>query len=191
MFQRLHGPLSAEEYLRTEIESEFRREYVGGYWYGLHGESYEEDGTSTAHNVITTNVMMKVFDLCDRRELRLGSSQFKLHIPERPSFFYPDLAVYPRQNMQEWYGVAPLFLLEVIEPRSRFVDRCVKYHAYTALPTLQAYLIVEQTERWVYAYQREGDGWNLTEYVGQGDIPLPCLGTSLPLNEIYEDVLDT
>lgn len=190
MHPLLRGPLSAEEYLRTEIESGFRREYVGGFWYGLHGESDEEDGTSAAHNVITTNVMMKVFDLCDRRELWLGSSQFKLHIPERPSFFYPDLAVYPRQNVQEWYGVAPLFLLEVIEPRSKLVDRCVKYYAYTALPTLQTYLIVEQTERQVYAYQREGAGWNLTEYVGQGDIPLPGLGIPLSLDEIYEDVLD-
>ncbi|GBF03932.1 hypothetical protein DAERI_010104 [Deinococcus aerius] len=137
MHPLLHGPLSLEDYLRTEIESEFRREYVGGYWYGLHGESHEEDGTSAAHNLITTNVMMKLFNLCDRPELWLASSQFKLHIPERPSFFCPDLAVYPTPNVQEWYGVAPLFLLEVIEPRTEFVDRCVKYHAYTALPSLR------------------------------------------------------
>ncbi|MEF2279116.1 Uma2 family endonuclease [Deinococcus sp. YIM 134068] len=181
--------MSVEEYLRTEIESEFRREYVGGFWYGLHGESGEEDGTSAAHCGVTTNVMMKLFDACDRRELWLGSSQFKLHIPERPSFFYPDLAVYRTENVQEWYGTDPLFLLEVIEPRTELVDRCVKYHAYAALPSLQTYLIAEQRERRVYVYQRDGGRWGMTEYAGDGLIPLPCLGAELSLDEMYDGVL--
>lgn len=185
----LHGPLGPEEFLRSEIESEFRREYVGGFWYGLHGESGEEDGTSAAHCDIAANVMMKLFDVCDRRELWLASSQFKLHIPERPSFFYPDLAVYREPNVQEWFGTAPLFLLEVIEPRSEFVDRCVKYHAYTALPSLRTYLIARQDERRVYAYSRQGERWELTEHVVKGEIPLPCLGLTLSLDDIYDGVL--
>lgn len=133
--------------------------------------------------------MMRIFDLCERRELWLGSSQFKLHIPERPSFFYPDLVVYRRADVQEWYGVAPLFLLEVIEPRTEFVDRCAKYHAYTALPSLQTYLIAEQRERRVYAYGREGNGWGLVEHGGQGEIPLSALNAVLPLDDIYDGVL--
>ncbi len=103
----LHGPLRPEDDLRTEVESEFRREHVGGYGYGLHGESHEEDGTSVAQSRIITFVVMRLCDLCDYRERWLGSSQFKLHIPECPSFFYPDLAVYPTPNVQEWYDVPP------------------------------------------------------------------------------------
>ncbi|WP_019588255.1 hypothetical protein [Deinococcus apachensis] len=76
----------------------------------------------------------------------------------------------------------------MIEPRSSFVDRCVKYHASTALPSLQTYLIAEQHERHVSLCGREGGEWVLTGYEGQGVIPLPRLNTSISLDEIYAGV---
>lgn len=188
MLPTLHGPLPLADYLPSEIASEFWREYVAGYWYGLHGESYEQDGTSMDHNAIMLNAMTTLFPACDRKAYGLMSSQYKLHIPERQSFFYPDLAVYRRENLEEWYGTQPLFLLEIIEPRSEFVDRCLKFHAYTAIPTLQVYLIAEQDRRHVTVFQREQDGWVMAELKGEGVVKLPFLNTELTLDEVYDGI---
>jgi Uma2 family endonuclease len=80
-------------------------------------------------------------------------------------------------------------LVEVLSRGTAHTDRNAKYGVYTSLPSLQTYLIVDQYERRVYAYGREGERWNLTEYEGQGEIPLPCLNMNLALDEIYDGVL--
>lgn len=185
----LHGPISKAEYLRSEHESEFRREYVGGFWYGLHGESGEEDGTSRAHAEIAGNVLFLLHGLSRSLGYDIFISQFKLHLPASNCFFYPDVAVYSTDPAEEYYGTEPCFLAEIISERSREIDHLVKYPAYTSIPSLQTYLIAEQTERRVYAYSREGKEWVLTEYVGHGEIPLPCLSTVITLDEIYDGVL--
>ena len=60
----------------------------------------------------------------------------------------------------------------------------------TCIPTLQTYLIVEQDERRVYVYQESLDGsWAMQELIGQGEMPLPCPGRTLTLDEIYDGVL--
>ena len=61
--------------------------------------------------------------------------------------------------------------------------------AYTALPSVQTYLIVEQNKRKVSVYQRRGGGWTSEELSGQGTITLPCLAHRLTLDEIYAGVL--
>ncbi|WP_407572863.1 hypothetical protein [Deinococcus altitudinis] len=43
-------PMSVQTYLETEDCSPFRREYVGGFVYPLHGDTADTAGTTTAHN---------------------------------------------------------------------------------------------------------------------------------------------
>lgn len=93
----------------------------------------------------------------------------------------------PRDQYAE---TAPCLLVEVLSRGTANIDRHAKYAAYTALSSLHTYLIAEQTERRVYAYQRQGESWKLTEYVGEGVIPLPCLGMELTLDEIYAGVVE-
>lgn len=185
----LHGPISKAHYLQSEHESEFRREYVGGFWYGLHGESGQEDGTNMAHAKIAGNVLFPLLGLGHSLGYDVFTSQFKLHLPASNCFFYPDVAVYATDSAEEYYGTEPCLLVEIISERSRDIDRSTKYLAYTTIPTLQTYLIAEQTERRVYAYSREAGEWILTEYVGQGVIPLSCLNAQITLDEIYDGVI--
>ena len=49
---------------------------------------------------------------------------------------------------------------------------------------------MEQDERRVYVYQESLDGsWAMQELIGQGEMPLPCPGRTLTLDEIYDGVL--
>ena len=58
--------------------------------------------------------------------------------------------------------------------------------AYQSLPSLQAYLLVEQEARRVELYRRATD-WRV-EYHDAGEIWLDCLELALPLAEVYADV---
>jgi Uma2 family endonuclease len=182
-------PMSVEEYLRTEEASPVKREYVGGFVYPLHGATRAQAGASQKHTRIVRNIMASLEAAALRLDCRLHSSDMKLRIEGSRSFYYPDvMAVCGQPIPHDYYETAPCLLNEVISPRTAQVDRQTKYAAYTALPSLHTYLIVEQAERRVYAYQRHGNGWRLEELASSGSVHLPCLEHTLTLDDIYADL---
>ncbi len=57
------------------------------------------------------------------------------------------------------------------------------------MPTLRAYLLVEQHRKRVTHHWRDAAGrWQSTDLSGSGVISLPCPETELTLDQIYEDV---
>ncbi|GAA5511641.1 hypothetical protein Dcar01_00353 [Deinococcus carri] len=77
-----------------------------------------------------------------------------------------------------------------ISPSTGDTDRNDKLWAYTSLPSLQTYLLVDATRRFVRIVQRTADGWEEVELAGEGTISIPCLNTLLTLDEVYAGVLD-
>ena len=182
-------PMSVEEYLRTEEASPVKREYVGGFVYPLHGATRAEAGASQNHTRIVRNIMAKLDAPARRLDCRLHSSDMKLRMEGTGSFYYPDVMVVCGQPIvDDYYETAPCLLIEVLSPRTALNDRQGKYAAYTALPSLHTYLIVEQAERRVYAYQRHGGEWRLEELASSGSVNLPCLNHTLTLDDIYADL---
>ena len=57
-------PMSVPEYLRSEELSAFRREYVGGFAYPLHGNTADTAGTTAAHNLIGGNIAAALHGSC-------------------------------------------------------------------------------------------------------------------------------
>ncbi len=184
-------PMSVEEYLRTEEVSPFKREYVGGFVYALHGSTPDTAGTTAAHNLIGLNIVAALHDLARQRGHSLYAFDLRLYVASSECFSYPDVMLTLPEaapDLSATYATDPCLLVEIISDNSVERDRQAKYAAYTALPSLQTYLIVEQAERRVYAYQREGKTWKLEELASSGSLDLPCLGRSLTLDEIYADV---
>lgn len=121
---------------------------------------------------------------------RLCQSDLKLATQDTSAFFYPDVMLVCDQGSgTEYAETAPCLLVEVLSASTASTDRVGKYGMYTALPSLQTYLIVEQAERRVYAYTRQGEKWVLEELIGTGAVETPCLGRALSLDEIYAGVL--
>ena len=184
--------MSVEEYLRTEETSPVKREYVGGFVYPLHGATRAQAGTSKNHMRISLNIVKAVDDAAIQAGCRTHMADIKLQLGFRDTFYYPDVMVAcGPDNGEAYFETEPCLLVEVISKGTASTDRRAKYHAYTALPSLQTYLIVEQDERRVYVYQRSSEKWELSELVGSGNISLPCLNISLSLDEIYFGVLDS
>jgi Uma2 family endonuclease len=178
--------MSVEEYLRTEASSPYKREYVGGFVYPLHAQA----GASRAHALISMNVAASLYSAARQAGCRLYQSDMKLSIEGSNTFFYPDVMLVCDQNSGNNHSeTSPCLLVEVLSGSTASHDRVGKYGMYTAIPSLQAYLIVEQAERRVYAYTRGEGGWTLQELAGQGSVHLSCLGQTLTLDEIYVGVL--
>ncbi|MBD0368566.1 MAG: Uma2 family endonuclease, partial [Flavisolibacter sp.] len=78
--------------------------------------------------------------------------------------------------------------VEVLSPSTHIMDTVDKYIAYTTIPSLKYYLIVEPETVYVTLYSKNGDGkWEAMSYVRKTDvIPLPLLEISLPLSEVYK-----
>jgi Uma2 family endonuclease len=185
-FQRM----SVAEYLRSEPESPVKREYVDGFVYPLHAQA----GASKAHSRICANITEVLNPATRQMGCRLYQSNMKLRLNGSTTFFYPDVLVAcGPDNPADDFETEPRLLVEVLSPSTAANDRLGKFNVYTALPSLQTYLMVEHAERHIYAYEhayeRRGDAWALTELKGEGEIALPCLGRSLSLDEIYRAVL--
>ena len=177
--------MSVDEYLRTEEASPLKREYVNGFVYPLHGQA----GTTDAHATISGNIFTALRSLARKRGCFAYASDMRVTSADRRTYYYPDVLVTcePREDDAK-FKAAPCILVEVLSKSTAHTDHNAKYHAYTALPSLQVYLLVEQDERRVYAYVRGSAGWELREYSGNDSVPLGCLDAALSLGDVYEDV---
>lgn len=186
--------MSVEEYLRTEEDSPVKREYVGGFAYPMDQDDAPalraEAGASHAHVTITGNIFAALHGPARACGCRASASDLRLGIEGRLLFFYPDVMVACGPRPGSDVETRPSLLVEVLSRGTARTDRHAKYEAYTSLPTLQTYLIVDQYTRHVYAYTRQGDRWVLTEHDGQGSIELPFLDVTLSLDDIYDGVLE-
>lgn len=179
--------MSVEDYLRSEEKSPYKREYVGGFVYPLHAQA----GASRPHVLISGNIFGVLYTDAIRAGCRLYQNDMKLRVEDTASFFYPDvMLVCDKDSGTNDAETSPCLLVEVLSSSTASHDRFGKYGIYTAIPSLQTYLIVEQNERRVYAYGRQPDGWNLRELSGSGEIGVPCLGRTLTLDEIYLGVVE-
>lgn len=177
--------MSVEDYLHSEETSPVKREYVNGFVYPLHAQA----GTTDAHDVITGNIFAFLHGAARRAGCTAYTSDMRVTTADRHSYYYPDVTVTcePR-DPQARFKVAPCLLVEVLSKSTAHNDHNGKYHAYTALPSLQTYLIVEQAEARIYAYQRVSGGWVMTPYGPGESVPLPCIGAELTLATAYEGV---
>lgn len=174
--------MTVDEYLAFEEASPERHEFVAGITYVM-------SGASGRHNLISSNILTALRTPARRRGCRVYMEGVKLRVAS-DRIYYPDVMVVCRELAGDEIVLEnPSLVVEVTSPSTRTTDRREKLASYRAIPSLVAYAIVEQRRRMVTVYSRaRGGDWQGVEHVGSGDIPLEFLGTTLTLDEIYEDV---
>jgi Uma2 family endonuclease len=177
-----HRTLTVEEYLDLERESSVRHEYVAGSMYAL-------AGASKRHNLIAGNIFRTLGSAAAGGPCRVYMSDVKLRASE-DVFYYPDVMVACGPDEGDpFVEDAPCLLIEVASPSTATTDRREKLVAYKRIPTLEAYVIVEQDRRHVQRFWRDPEGvWWDAELVDEGQVPMACLGASMSLDEIYAGV---
>lgn len=178
----LDGVITAEDYLAREEVSPVRHEFANGVLYAMVG------GTER-HHLIAGNLFFAL-----RSRLPAGCRPFmadvKLRILSNRSeyFYYPDCMVCcgPSDQSQVWRD-NPLVLGEVLSPSTERIDRQEKFSAYTQVPTLREFLLIEQSMQRVELFQRD-NGWQ-REVLGVGDrLRLASIDFEIGLDALYQDV---
>lgn len=185
--------ISEEDYLRTEELSPFKREYVDGFVYALHGEDAPnaQAGATSRHGLICMNIGSALHKVALRQGCRLYQSDMRVRIPQLgfTRYYYPDLVLTCTPvDDDATFVSSPCLVVEVLSPSTRDLDRREKLLAYTALSSVQGYLLVDTATRAARLYVRNGEGWD-DEYVEEeGELSLPCLNISLSLSDVYEGI---
>lgn len=86
---------------------------------------------------------------------------------------------------------APTVLVEVLSNGSVGRDRVEKWRVYQKLASLRHYVLIERDKAVIEVFDRAGEAWFKERMIEGLDavLDLSALGVSIPLAEIYRDVL--
>jgi Uma2 family endonuclease len=178
---------SLEAYLQLEKDSESKWEYYDGAIQAMAG------GTSR-HAELAMNLGVSIHNGLRGagKNCRTYSSDAKISVIRANTRLYPDITVVcgkPEFDSDELRAlVNPALIAEVMSESSEVYDRGAKWNAYRQVPSLKTYILINQNIQRAEVFNREaGDEWSYKVYEDiQNDvIPIPCLGISLSLGDIY------
>ena len=177
--------MTVAEYLVWEEGQELRHEYIDGV-------IIEMTGGTLKHTRIKFNIGGMLFTLLELSRFIVCNSDMRVRVsPTR--YVYPDFSVVSGQarleDEKELTLLNPVFVVEVTSPSSETRDRVDKLGYYLEVPSIQAYLIVEQDRPRAHLHTRAEDRWMLQIYDSADDvIPLPVLDCELPLAQVYRGI---
>jgi Uma2 family endonuclease len=177
--------VSPEVYLKEELRSPFKREYLGGLVYARPEER-------NRHNIIGSNTL-GAFDglLRDKRCQPFNSdTKIRIRLPNQIRFYYPDVSVVCRPNSDfDSFQDDPAVVVEVLSKSTRRIDEGEKKDAYLTIPSLCLYVLVDQESPSVVVYRRTLQGFVREVYEGmETKILMSEIEVELPLAEIYRGV---
>ena len=177
-----HELMTVEKFLDAEPSYAEKHEYLGGMVYAM-------AGASTAHNIISTNLTVALGSrLRGRRCQNFGPDlKLRLRLSGSTYFYYPDaMIVCGQAGVGPSWCERPSVLFEIISESTRDHDEREKRMAYLTVPSLDAYVRIEQDRREVVIDRRAPEGW-LREVIGtDGVIRLPTVEVEFPVSELYE-----
>jgi len=149
-------------------------------------------GGSMAHAKIVRNLLLLLHGQCDQQKLNV-IADFGVDLgPD--TLRYPDVLVVPAGVPRKSLTVTdPVFIAEVISPSSATVDLGDKATEYLRLPSLFAYLVLDQDEPKAWLWMREPEGFSPGPAVIAGQdavMRIGSLGVELGLSEIYAGIED-
>lgn len=177
--------VSVQEYLDGESSSPVKHEYLGGVVYAM-------AGGRNVHNLVATNAVGALVARLRGKPCRAFNSDTKvrLRLPGQVRFYYPDLSVVCRPNApSDTFQDEPALVFEVLSRATRRIDEGEKRDAYLALPSVSAYALLEVESPLVVVFRRTEQGFVREVFEGlDAAVPLPEIGTDLPLREVYDGV---
>ncbi len=179
-------PLSADEYLILEAQSQTKHEY-------LNGEVYSMAGASDTHVTIALNVATLLRSHLRGSGCRVYITDMKVRLDDRNCFFYPDVMVTcdPRDRDMPTYKRFPKLIVEVLSDSTEAFDRGDKFDHYQSLATLEEYVLINTRHQRVECFRRTGDRcWALQTYTPDTQtVDLPSVGLTVAIADLYEDVV--
>jgi Uma2 family endonuclease len=174
--------MTVEDLDALERDTDIRHELVDGIAYAMVGASADH-GAIVAGAVIALGSRL-------RRPCQVFSESVRLRrlTDIRDDYFYPDVMVAcDPTDRASHHREHPVVLVEVLSPSTANVDRGRKREIYTAIPSLEHYLIVAQTHMAIEQCDRSND-WQPTHLGADDTLDLPALSLTIPVRDFYVQV---
>jgi Uma2 family endonuclease len=176
----LHTPMTLAEFLLWEERQELRYEFDG---FG----PVAVTGGTIAHDQI-------IFDLRTALAARLAGTPCRALGPNVKIIAdgrarYPDAVVVCKPvSPNDTIAADPVVVFEVLSEGSSQTDLIDKNREYRATPSIQRYVVLQQTRKAAIVFVRCEDGW-LSEILSgdEASLDMPEIGIALPLREVYEN----
>lgn len=187
--QRYAGPYTIADWVAFEDTQDRKQQLRNGEFVEMAGASYD-------HNAITGDLYVELaIALRGTGCEALGSDQ-RVHIDNRNGY-YPDIVVVCGEPQIDFAEAIrnPFLIVEVLSPSTAADDRGDKFADYRTRPSLQHYLLIEQTKPSIEHYEKGGSGlWTLVaEHHSLAEILTIRINgdttISLPLASIYRRVV--
>jgi Uma2 family endonuclease len=180
MSMALKVPMSLEAFLDWESRQESKHEF-DGY------QPVAMTGVTVAHSTIQGNLLGLLFDRLRGHRCRAHGSDLKIQVAGR--IRYPDAFIVCSPVPSGATVVHdPVVVFEILSPGTSYQDRIEKNREYRATPSIQRYVILEQSRPAATVYVRSGDDWVADVLVGEVGLALPEIDSNIPLPEVYEGV---
>ena len=149
-------------------------------------------GGRYAHNLIASNILIDLGQQLKGKPCRAlnSDSKVQVRIGSQMYFYYPDVSVVCGDNIREGtFQDKPTVIVEVLSTSTRRIDEGEKLDAYLQLPSLEAYILIEQDFPAATVFHRSSDSFQRSTYEGlDATIPLLAINVELKLVDAYSEV---
>jgi Uma2 family endonuclease len=148
---------------------------------------------SRAHWLVCTNILRVLLARLDSALFQAGPSEFAVRTGV--GVRYPDVIVdRASDDLRGLACEAPILIVEGLSPSTAGRDFTEKLQEYSAIPSVQTYLICSQDEPRAWVWARQGDSsWPdlPRELIGRdGAMPLGGLGIELAMAAVFRGIPD-
>ena len=178
---RLHR-YSYRDYVHLEEASSTKHEFLGA-------EIYAMAGGTPLHAALGTAVGTALSNQLAGTPCRVYSSDLRVRVVETGLATYPDATVIcgPVETDAEDRNAAinPKVVVEVLSEGTEDYDRGEKLAHYKKIPSLEAVVLVSQTQRHVELWQR-GETWSRAEARAGQSVTVSAIRCSLAVDALYD-----
>jgi len=183
--KQANHPITEHDYLQGELVAKTKHEFIDG-------DVYAMAGASEYHNLLSGNIFAELKNQLKYTPCRTFIADMKVKVAN--DFFYPDVMVVCQQdNDFDYYKQSPVIIVEVLSKSTRKFDKTAKRLKYQSIPTLEEYVLIEQTIGEIEVFRRK-EYWQSSYYYLGDAITFESLGITVLVEDIYyqvnnEDVL--
>jgi Uma2 family endonuclease len=174
--------LTFEDYLAFEETATDKHEFV-------EGQLFMMAGSSDKHNRIAFLLAGRLEQAAHSLGYRVFLLDIKVRTPNDVGY-YPDvLVVCDDTDDHPVVKHKPCLIIEVLSDRTEATDRGEKLNNYRLIPSLQAYVLINQNVNRAEVYRRATDGtWRYEVYEDNDVLSLSCVGLEIEVASIYQNL---
>ena len=173
---------TVEEYIKHELKSQVRSEFING-------QLFEMAGEKDINNEIAGNLYILLSTLLKSLGYFIYSHDVKVKIFGEEKYYYPDVFITKelKTESNKYIKSEPVLIAEVVSETSQVNDYVDKYIAYTKIPSLQYYMIIEPETTLITCYKKDENGeWTTAKSTHLEDVvKLEISEVSFQLKEVY------